>query len=267
MALKGLGGFKAKQEQKSSQSEDKFFRLKEKGQKAYIRPLVELDETSINYSEKNGVPLFTQEFTNPKKFWLTIEDTREDEGNCVGWDMVEKYGWYISDASKAKEGQHSDSKKNWNPNQFVYIPVLVKDRLDDEPRQEVMRVKFRGAEFKALQEFAEADREVDDEGNSTDPYASVTNRWWTYARNNEEGYGVRYSLQPRDPSDDVNVEDYEVPELDSDEFINKVPYANQKAFLQIDDSDSATSSPSDAPWDDKPKEEQRVQSTVATANW
>ena len=265
MGLKGLGGFKAKQEARSSQSDDKFFRLKEKGQKAYIRPLVELDETSINYSEKNGLPLFTQEFTNPEKFWLTIEDTRESEGNCVGWDMVNKYGWYVQDESKAKDGQHSDPKKNWNPNQFVYLPVLVKNTLDDEPRVEVMRVKYRGAEFTALREFAEADRVVDEDGNSDDPYASITNRWWTYARNNGEGYGVRYTVSPRDPSDDVNVEDYEVPDLEGDDYVNRPPYTEQRAFLQIADTDDKPTA-NDAPWDE-PKEEQRVQSAVSKAAW
>jgi hypothetical protein len=236
MSFKGLGAFREEQQKKTETSESPFFKLTEKGQKALIRPLVELDEASLNFSEKNGVPLFTQEFANPQKFWLTIVDTREDEGNSVGWEMVAKYGWFKQkkeDLDPNKK-QHANGKFNWNPNQFVYLPVLVKDKASDDPRVEVMRVKYRSGEFTALVEFAESEREYDDNGNSADPYKSITDRWWNYSRNREEGFAVRYNLTPKDPSDDVNVEDFEVPDLE--QFVNRIPYgangAEQHAFLQ-----------------------------------
>lgn len=234
MSFQGLGAFRQEQEAKNTTNESPFFRLTEKGQKVLIRPLVELDEHSINFSEKNGLPVYTQEYANPQKFWLSIVDTRKDEGACVGAEMVAKYGWYSTQPDKEK-GQHKDTKFNWNPKQWVYLPVLVKDSVGDDPRVEILRLGYRGDVAQALIDFAEADRDVDDDGNSDDPYGSITDRWWTYSRNHEEGYNVRYKLTPKDPSTDVNVEDFDVPDLE--EHINRIPYgtdgSEQREFLQV----------------------------------
>jgi len=235
MPFEGLSGFREQQEKKTVE-ESPFFKLTEKGQKALIRPLVELDKESINYSE-GRLPLFTQEFANPQKFWLSIEDTRTDEDQSVGWEMIAKYGWYVQDASKIdpKKKQHSDGKFNWNPQQFVYLPVLVKDKPSDDPRVEVMRVKYRGGEATTLIDYANSEREFDPDGNSSDPFKSITDRWWNYSRNNESGFAVRYNLSPKDASDDVNVLDFEVPDLS--QFVKSIPYgadgSEQRAYLQV----------------------------------
>lgn len=252
MSFSGLNAFRQQQETRSTES--KFYKPTQKGQKVQIRPLVELDESSLNYSAKNGTPLFTQEFSNPQKFWLTIVDTRPDEGQCVGWDMVNKYGWFKQDNPDVAKGQHNDGDFNWNPKRWVYIPVLVKESSDDEPRVEVVQLSFNGDAAQSLITFAE---DVEEEGGAL---RSITDRWWTYSRNNGEGFGVRYSITPKDPSDDVNVEDYEVPDLE--EFVNRVPYAEQAAFLQLHQNRERSD------LSNEPAPAQPIQgSAIATANW
>lgn len=233
MAFEGLGAFRAKQDA-PAQQEHKFYKPTEKGQRVLVRPLVELDKNSVNFSEKNGVATYTQEFQNPQKFWLSIIDTRDDEGACVGWDMVKKYGWYKAQNPDFEKGQHSDSKFNWNPKRWVYIPALVKDEPGDEPRVEVLQLSFNGDVAQALIAFAE---DAEEPGT----LRSITDRWWTYARNNAEGFNVRYTITPKDPSDDVNVEDYEVPNVN--ELLNHIPYAEQAAFLQIASNQERDSAP------------------------
>lgn len=259
MGFEGLSGFRAQQEAHKVQQDDTFYKLKEKNGKALIRPLVELDPTSINYVE-GRLPLYTQEFQNPQKFWLSVIDTRDDGEGSFGWDMVNKFGWFKQKDPDLSKGQHSDKKFNWNPLQYVYLPVLVKDTPDGDERVEVMRLKYRGGEMTAFIEFAGADRVLDEDGNSSDPYASITDRWWTYTRNGGEGWDIRYNAVPRDPSDDVKVTDYDYPDLE--QFVNRVPYAEQEAFLQVatnpvKERDDATAA---AP-------QQQMESAVQSAKW
>ena len=258
MSFDGLNAFRTKQESKGT-SEQKFYKPKEKGQKVQIRPLVELDSSSINFSEKNGTATFAQEFQNPQKFWLSIIDTRDDEGSSFGWEMVAKYGWYKAENPDVEKGQHSDSKFNWNPKKWVYIPALVKENPDDEPRVEVLQLSYHGDAAQALISFAES---ADEEGT----LRSITDRWWTYSRNGGEGFGVKYAITPRDPSDDVNVEDYDVPNVKEDLLVN-IPYgadgSEQAKYLQVASNVERGAAPSAA----APESAPELTSAVAQAKW
>lgn len=254
MAFDGLSAFRAKQESHaSSKQEQKFYKPTGKGQKVLVRPLVELDNASLGFNPKNGTATFSQEFQNPQKYWLSIVDTRDAEGACVGWDMVTKYGWYKANDPDREKGQHSDPKFNWNPKRWVYIPALVKENPEDEPRVEILQLAYNGDVAQAFISFAE-DSEVDGQ------FRSITDRWWTYARNNGEGFAVRYTITPKDPSTDVDVSDYDVPDLG--DILNNVPYAEQAAFLQIASNEERNAAPVEAA-----VAPAQVQSAVATANW
>ncbi len=259
MAFEGLNAFRQEQESKGT-TEQKFYKPKNKGQKVQVRPLVELDTSSVNFSEKNGLATYTQEFQNPQKFYLSIIDTRKDEGASFGWEMVNKYGWYVQKDPKADKNQHTDLKFNWNPKRWVYLPVLVKESADDEPRVEVLQLSYGGDVAQALISFAE---DADEEGT----LRSITDRWWTYSRNNEEGFAVRYSITPKDATDDVNVEDYDVPNVRED-LLTYIPYgtdgSEQAKFLQVQTNterpDFLSAAPAAAP-------SGAPASAVATANW
>lgn len=257
MSFEGLNAFRTKVESKGT-TEQKFYKPKEKGQKVLVRPLVELDSSSVNFSEKNGTATFAQEFQNPQKFWLSIIDTREDEGNSFGWEMVNKYGWYVQKDPKADKNQHTDSKFNWNPKRWVYLPVLVKENADDEPRVEVLQLSYGGDVAQAIIGFAE---DSDEEG----VLRSITDRWWTYSRNNEEGFAVRYKITPKDATDDVNVEDYDVPNV-KDDLLVHIPYgtdgSEQAKYLQV-----ATNVERGSEQVAAPQAAPEVTSAVATANW
>lgn len=226
MGLTGLAGFKQQEEARTVKYESPFFKLGP-GEKVKIRPLVELDEESKNYSKRNGTANFVREYTNPVKFWLKVTDTYGTEGKSVGHEMVQRFGWYAQNP-KADSNQHNDRKRKWNPTIRFYLPVLV-DRLDGtDPTVEVLQNTYgEKSPSQALVDFYEAK-------------GSITDRWWTYSRNGKQGVkqemtDVVYKFVPDDPSK-FDVESVEVPNVFDEPYVFNVPYDEQYDFLQIEDT-------------------------------
>lgn len=218
MVATGLKAFKQQQEDRKNNSGSPFFKP-EKGQKVRIRPLVELDEDGKNYSEDRGHAYFTTEFANPQKFWLSVVEHPDDDGN-VGRDLMRKFGWYKQKDADTSKNQHSDRDKNWNPKQRFYLPVVV-DRLDgSEPTVEVLQLAYGDrAPAAPLVSFYES-RET------------ITDRWWDYSRNEGDGMDTKYSFVPDDPSD-FDFDKYEVPDTTKPPYTFHLPYEEQAAHLQV----------------------------------
>ena len=214
MSIQGLSGFKKSQESRGA----KFFKPKP-DTKVKIRPLAELDFDAKNYSQKNGLALFTTEYQHPDNFRLSFVDTFDTEGRSVGKEMADKYGWKQPDPEK--EPEKAAAWQNWRPKQRLYLPVLL---LDGDNGEEVVVLQLgigpKQVQYNALVECHENN-------------GSITDRVWVYGRKGDGQYNTVYSLAPLDRDDKLpDVEDYEVPDLE--QFVNHVPYAQQRAYLGLD---------------------------------
>lgn len=214
MAIGGLSGYRKSQESQAS----KFFKPKP-DQKVKIRPLTELDFDARNYSEKNGLALFVKEYQHPNQYRLSFVDTMATEGACVGQELANEYGWKQPDKDEDPEGHAA--WKNWRPKERVYLPVL----LDDGENPESIVVLQLGmgpkqAQWNALEEC---------HNNN----GSIVDRWWVYSRKGSGQYDTTYSLSPLDRDDDLpEASQYDVPDLE--QFVNRIPYADQRRYLGLD---------------------------------
>ena len=216
-----LSKFK-EQAEASSKNDSPFFKLGP-GQKVRLRPLVELDEDAVNFDPAKGTANFVKEYQNPVKFWLSIVDTYPTEGQCVGHEMVQKFGWYKAQNPDPDKGQHNDRSKNWNPKQRFYLPVLV-DRLDgSDITVEVLQLTYGPRSYS--QKFVD----------QHEAKGTIVDRWWFFERNEETKniQNMEYKLVPDDP-EDFDTSKYEIPDVNDAPYVNNVPYEQQRAFLQID---------------------------------
>jgi hypothetical protein len=228
MGLQGLSKFKQKEEARKNKTFDSPFFTLEPGQKVRIRPLAEPDEDSPNYDEKIGTANFVTEFENPRRYWLRIVDTRDDEEGTtsVGWEMIRKLGWYSKEPDPTKN-QHDDRKKNWNPKNRWYLPVVVDDG-EQEPYVSVLQMTHGEKSWsQAFLDYFETK-------------GSITDRWWDFERNNADPKKVhfskvKYTLTPDDKSK-LDTSKFEIPNVDDAPYVNNVPYEDQAEFLQIDET-------------------------------
>ena len=221
----GLSAFQQQEEKRTERAESPYFKL-EPGQKVKIRPLVELDEDADGFDPERKTANFVKEYVNPVKFWLSIVDTYPTEGQCVGFEMTQKFGWFKGQG-ELKDGQHSDKTKNWNPKTRFYLPVVV-DRMDgSEPTAEVLQLTYgeRSWAWRFIEQHSAKNTIVD--------------RWFIWGRNNVEVgknggiQDVAYTLVPDDPSE-FDVSEFELPDVFDAPYVNNVPYDQQHDFLQID---------------------------------
>lgn len=234
----GLSAFQQQEEKRSERNESPYFKL-EPGQKVKIRPLVELDENADNFDPERKTANFVKEYVNPVKFWLSITDTYHTEGQCVGFEMTKRFGWFKGNG-ELKEGQHSDKTKNWNPKQRFYLPVVV-DRLDgSDLTVEVLQLTY--GERSWAWRFIE-------QHNAKN---TIMDRWFIWGRNDVEPgkngkkvADVAYTLVPDDPSE-FDVSEFELPDVFDAPYVNNVPYDQQYDFLQIDQTYSGGQSTASA---------------------
>jgi hypothetical protein len=175
----------------------KWFKLADK-QSVKVVFLQELDPNSDTYSQKNGLGFLAVEHQSPKNFMrkalCSIGD--EDEGKC----------W-------ACEQHKKDFKAGWKQKTRLYINVLV----DDGTNEPYVAVLSQGNGPKsitpALIEYAGRKGKISD-------------REFYIKRNGSGQTDTSYLLTP-DDAHSLNVEDYEVFDLDG--VVREVPYAQQEA--------------------------------------
>ena len=223
MALTGLSQFKESNEKRFVKSEPVYFKAKP-GESYKIRPLSELDISGLGYDPKlNNVANFVEEHQNPIKFWLKIKHPAPDAADtrCVGCEMVQKFGFYMQTNANPEKNQHGDPKKNWNKYKRFYLPVLVDRQDGSEATVEVMQFSFgQKAASAPLIDFFDAKN-------------TITDRWWTYSRNDGMGRETKYSFVPDDPSD-LDLSKYELPDIGSAPYVQDLPYEQQREHLQIE---------------------------------
>ena len=203
---KGLNAIKAYNEEierrKEAAEAGKINWLKmEDGESVEMRFLQELDESALNYSEKNGLGFFATEHTKPGKqnFMVKALCSADDEEKCLGCEEHKK-----------------DWKAGWKAKSRLYINVLV--RRKDGTEEVAVLSQPNGP--KAVIAKMVLDYAVE---NNT-----ITDRWWKITRNGTDE-ATTYTPFVRNPVDDVNPEDYEV--FDLDRAVRKVTYAEQQAFF------------------------------------
>lgn len=165
--------------------------------------LQEIDEDSPNYSEKNGLALFSIQHSNPDN-WRKTAACTADEGSCYGCE------------------------KGWKKKIVFYVNVLV-DNGSDEPYVAIWnRGLGKGSVAQELLNMA-AD---EDFGNS------ITDKNFKFSRTGTTKDDTTYALSVLPKPHDKNVEDYEL--FDLEQYIFTVPYERQEAYyLDLADGQAA----------------------------
>lgn len=192
---------KEARKQRSEQGEQgkvRWFRL-EDGQSAKVVFLQELDEDSPNYSKKNDLGVVAVEHSNPDRaLWMRKALCTIGEGAC----------W-------ACEQHKKDYKAKWGQKNKLYINVLV----DDGKEEPYVAVLSQGNGGRSI--TPTLIDEATDEG-------TITNRWYTIKRNGGGLDDTSYTLRADKKEHDLNVEDYEVFNL-NERVLFHVPYDKQEA--------------------------------------
>lgn len=188
------------------------------GGKVEIIFLQELDESSSRYSEKNGLGLMAVEHNNPSKaeFWRRILCTNDEEHDFQCWGCEKnRQEW-------AKSTDENKYNGGWKSKVNFYINVLARytnQEGDDVEKVFVLqRTKSqRGNYLDEIIEYAEED-------------GFISNRTFHLSRKGE-GFDTVYRLQLKDEDAGVNVEDYEL--FDIDNLLNDVDYEDQAEALGV----------------------------------
>lgn len=225
MALnKGLRAHRESQEQKT-----KFFKLKD-GEKVFIRPLVELDDDAKNFNPSQGLALFTKEWQNPEDFTRQIVDTMDEEGACVGQELLRKFGWNGDQnggrGPKIVNGKEFPGPDTWRPKDYMYLPCVVRTDKDSAEDEKVIVFKFNMAPKAVQGPFFEEQHN----NNKT-----ITDRWYAYSRSGEGQYDTNYKVAALDPTpkDKFDPSAYEMPDLEAQ--TPYVEYSKQRAALGLRD--------------------------------
>jgi hypothetical protein len=174
----------------------KWFKLADK-QSVKVRFLQELDPDSPNYSEKNDLGFLAVEHVNPKNWKRKAVCTMDDEGACYGCEEHRK-----------------DWKAGWKQKTRLYINVLVDDGQNDPYVAVLSQGNGPKSITPTLIEYA-----GDDE--------TITDKWFSIKRTGAGATDTSYTLRAGKSEPDVNVEDYEL--FDLEKAVRQVPYDQQKA--------------------------------------
>ena len=153
------------------------------GESVKVTPLQEFDTGSPNYSEKNGLAVTNLEHANPDHFQYHASCTA-DEGSCYGCEQ----GWWQK--------------------RVLYINVLV-EKAGEEPYVAVLSRGFstKGSIANDLRAIA-ADEDFD---------YSITDKTFKLTRTGSDKK-TSYSIQQLPKAKKVNVEDYDLWDLEQAPF-------------------------------------------------
>lgn len=234
MGVKSLAQHRAEQAAKEeAQAEYEankvvWFKIADK-QSVFVRPLQELDEGSKNFSAKNGAGVVATEHTKPGKdnFQKKALCTGDEGEPCRGCEM-----------HKFENANNPEYKGAWKQKSRIYVNVLVKGDGDKEPYTAVLSASTNAKSIigSTLLNY--------DAENGT-----ITDRWFKISRKGTGPQDTEYSIVAKDPSDDVNVEDYELQDLNR--ATRAIPYEEQDAFYVLSPVGNPTREESPAPSSDE----------------
>lgn len=169
--------------------------------------LQEIDEGSPNFSEKNGVALFSLQHSNPDN-WKKNAACTIEEGECYG------------------------CAQGWRQKIVFYVNVLHLD-ADEGPTVKIWsRGIGKGSVAQTLLDMA-AD---EDYGNS------ITDKTFKFSRTGKTKDDTVYTLTNMGKEHGLNVEDYEL--FDLEQYVFTVAPERQEAYyLDLAQGDSAPAKP------------------------
>lgn len=190
-----------------------------KGAKVELVFLQELDDSSERYSSQNGLGIFAVEHNNPGRqdFWRRVVCTNNEEGDFQCW-ACEK-----NSLEWKKSTEENKYNGGWKAKVNFYINVLARytNSLDEQVEKVfvLQRTKSnRGNYLDDLIEYAEED-------------GYISNRVFHLSRKGE-GFDTKYNLMPKADDAGVDVESYELYDLDA--LINNVDYEDQAEALGVE---------------------------------
>jgi hypothetical protein len=165
--------------------------------------LQEVDEGSPNYSEKNGLAIFSLQHSNPDN-WKKNAACTIDEGECYG------------------------CSRGWRQKVVFYINVLVLD-AEDKPYVAIWsRGIGKGSVAQTLLDMA-ADEDYDN---------SITDKTFKFSRTGTTKDDTVYTLTNMGKPHGLNVEDYEVYDLEQYVF-TVAPERQEAYYLDLQKGESA----------------------------
>lgn len=165
--------------------------------------LQEIDEGSPNYSAKNGTALVSLQHSHPVN-WKRTAACTDEEGECYG------------------------CQNNWRQKMVFYANVLVDDGVKDPYVAIWSRGLGRGSVAQSLYDMA-ADDDFDN---------SISDKVFKFSRTGSKKDDTTYSLSPMPKPHKLNVEDYELYNLE--DYVFKVAPERQEAYyLELKDGESA----------------------------
>ena len=177
------------------------------GQSIKINFLQEFDENSEHYSEKNGTVLLAVEHPKPEDFKVKCLCTA-DEGPCLPCEL-----------------HKVDPKAKWGQKYRLYANVLVTDGKNDP----YVAVLSQGLGDKSITPtLVEA----------SNIYGSITKNDFRMKRHGSGFNNTSYNLIPLPGESDIDVESYELFDLEK-VCTRKVPYEEQAKFFGLDQSEDA----------------------------
>lgn len=181
-----------------------FLKVKD-GDAFRIRFLQELDQSSPEYNEQNGLGILVLEHSHPKNFRIRAVCTQEEEGRC----------W-------ACEQRVVDNK--WRPRGKLYINVVVQDEdatSSDDGWNDVRVLNQGLGPRNVAQTLIEAANE----------YGSITNHVFKLKRTGSGMSDTAYTLTLLPTADELDdVTGYNLHDLEA--LVKKVPYDKQETFYQ-----------------------------------
>ena len=185
-----------------------------KNSKVEIIFLQELDESSERYSEKNGLGFLAQEHNNPSRdqFFKRVLCINDEEHDFKCW-ACEKNG-------KEWDKSTEENKYNggWGRKTNFYINVLVRYEKDGEKIEEVAVLQRTRSKRSYVDQII--DLAIED--------GFISNRLFTLSRKGE-GFDTVYTLTHRKEDAGINVEDYEL--FDLNDLVTEADYEEQAARL------------------------------------
>lgn len=185
-----------------------------KNSKVELIFLQELDESSTRYSEKNGLGFLVQEHNNPSR------DQFFKRVMCINDEDHDFKCWACEKNSKEWDKSTEENKYNggWGRKTNFYINALVRYNKDGEDVEEVVVLQRTRSKRSYVDQII--DLAIED--------GFVSNRLFTLSRKGE-GFDTVYTLTHRKEDAGINVEDYELYDLN--ELVTEADYEDQANAL------------------------------------
>lgn len=180
------------------------------GQSIKINFLQEFDENSEHYSEKNGTLLMAVEHPSPADFKVKCLCTADDDEPCLPCELHAK-----------------DPAAKWGPKKRLYANVLV----TDGKKEPYVAILSQGVGDKSITPtLVEA----------SNIYGSITKNDFRMKRSGAGFNNTSYNLIPLPGDADIDVESYELFDLEK-VCTRSVPYEEQAKFFKLEGNEESSS--------------------------